>query len=184
MLEDFEWDDKVWSRETGMDRHAANHYETAADAHTPEEIVERTRERWTCAADDCVALMWSTNQHLAIALDVLRLRGFRYVSNCCWGKEAAGTGRWNRSRHELMLIGVRGAVECPAPGTQWDSLVLAPKSAHSAKPECFLDMIEDYWPTVPKIELNRRGPPRPGWAAWGNEVEDAPSASEPIVALQ
>jgi hypothetical protein len=33
-------------------------------------------------------------------------------------------------------------------------------------------MIEQYYPTVPKIELNRRGPPRPGWSAWGNEAEE------------
>jgi N6-adenosine-specific RNA methylase IME4 len=34
-------------------------------------------------------------------------------------------------------------------------------------------MIEQYYPTIPKIELNRRGPPRPGWDAWGNEVDEA-----------
>jgi hypothetical protein len=30
-------------------------------------------------------------------------------------------------------------------------------------------MIEQYYPTLPKIELNRRGPARPNWDAWGNE---------------
>jgi N6-adenosine-specific RNA methylase IME4 len=34
-------------------------------------------------------------------------------------------------------------------------------------------MIEQYYPNVPKIELNRRGKPRPGWEAWGNEAEAA-----------
>jgi N6-adenosine-specific RNA methylase IME4 len=72
-----------------------------------------------------------------------------------------------------MLIGVRGKPPCPAPGTQWDSLIVAPRGEHSAKPECFHEMIEQYYPTVPKIELNRRGPPRPGWDAWGNEVREA-----------
>jgi N6-adenosine-specific RNA methylase IME4 len=37
-------------------------------------------------------------------------------------------------------------------------------------------MIEQYFPTLPKIELNRRGPPRPGWDAWGNEAEQAEAA--------
>ena len=41
---------------------------------------------------------------------------------------------------------------------------------HSAKPEIFLKMIEAYFPTLPKIELNRRGPARDGWDAWGNEA--------------
>jgi N6-adenosine-specific RNA methylase IME4 len=36
-------------------------------------------------------------------------------------------------------------------------------------------MIEEYYPTLPKIELNRRGPPRPGWDAWGNEAEPPPT---------
>jgi N6-adenosine-specific RNA methylase IME4 len=31
-------------------------------------------------------------------------------------------------------------------------------------------MIEAYFPSVPKIELNCRGVPRPGWDAWGNEA--------------
>jgi N6-adenosine-specific RNA methylase IME4 len=70
-----------------------------------------------------------------------------------------------------MLIGVRGTIPAPAPGENWDSLIIAPVGEHSAKPECFLEMLETYFPTLPKIELNRRGPPRPGWHAWGNEVQ-------------
>jgi N6-adenosine-specific RNA methylase IME4 len=41
------------------------------------------------------------------------------------------------------------------------------------KPEQSYQMIEQYFPNVPKIELNCRGKPRPGWGAWGNEVEEA-----------
>lgn len=40
---DDEWDHEVYSRATGMDRHAANHYETAADAHTAADMHERTK---------------------------------------------------------------------------------------------------------------------------------------------
>ena len=43
-----------------------------------------------------------------------------------WGKDKVGTGFWNREKHELLLIGTRGNVPCPAPGTQWDSLIMAP----------------------------------------------------------
>jgi hypothetical protein len=35
------------------------------------------------------------------------------------------------------------------------------RGEHSAKPEAVLEMIEAYFPTLPNIELNRRGPPRP-----------------------
>jgi N6-adenosine-specific RNA methylase IME4 len=177
IVSDDEWDQQVYSRETGMDRHAATHYETASDAHTAEELHERTKARFDCAADDCVLFMWSTNQHLDIAIDLLRLRGFKYVSNHAWGKDKIALGYWNRNKHEILLIGVRGNIPCPAPGTQWDSLVMAPVGEHSEKPECFLEMIEQYFPTLPKIELNRRGPPRPGWDAWGNEVAVAEVAA-------
>jgi N6-adenosine-specific RNA methylase IME4 len=175
-VEDFEWDQEVHSRETGMDRHAATHYETASDAHTAEEIHERTKERFATAAPDCVLFMWSTVQHLDIAMDLLRppYRGFRYVSHYVWGKDKIALGYWNRNKHEVLLIGVRGNIPCPAQGTQWESFIEAAVRGHSVKPECFLEMIEQYFPNLPKIELNRRGPPRPGWDAWGNEV-DVPS---------
>lgn len=173
VVEDYEWDHAVWSRDTGMDRHAGNHYAVGENAHTAAEIVERTRDRFSVADDNCVLFMWSTLQHAAIAMDVLRLRGFAYVSQYAWGKDKAGLGYWNRNKHEVLLIGVRGEVPAPAPGSQWDSLIEAPVGEHSAKPEIFLEMIETYFPTLPKIELNRRGPPRPGWDAWGNEAETA-----------
>ena len=124
IVEDFEWDDMPWSRETGMDRHASNHYETADDAHTAEEIIARTSARFAWAADDCFLAMWSTIQHLAIAIDVMRLRGFRYVSHHVWGKDKIGLGRWVREKHDILLFGVKGKIPCPAPGTQWESLVI------------------------------------------------------------
>lgn len=171
ILEDFEWDFVVRSRVTGMDRHAANHYPVAEDAHTAEEIVARTAARFACAAKDCVLFMCATVPYLAVAIDVLRLRGFRYVSNYVIGKEHTITGYWNKNRHEHLLIGTRGDIPCPAPGTQWDSLIVSAKGEHSAKPEWI--WVEEYYPSLPKLELNRRGPPRPGWRAWGNEVEAA-----------
>ena len=163
------WDFEPWSRETGMDRHAANHY-VVEDAHTAAELHKATKDRFKCAAKDCLLAMWATVPHLAVAVDLLRLRGFRYVSNYTWGKHKAGTGHWNRNKHETLLLGVRGNVPCPAPGKQWDSLQMAPATKHSAKPELFLKMLEEYFPNLPKIELNRRGKSRDGWDAWGNEA--------------
>lgn len=165
IVADPEWDDEVWSEDTGMDRHASNHYPTSAADIIKSRAVE------SIAADDCVLWLWVTNQHLAIGIDVLRAWGFTYQSNYCWGKDRISLGRWQRGKHELLLIGTRGKPPCPAPGTQRESLIAAPRAAHSAKPECFLEMIEYYFPTLPKIELNRRGPARDGWSAWGNETQ-------------
>jgi len=91
-----------------------------------------------------------------------------------------GTGYWSRNRHEILLIGTKGKVVAPAPGTQWDSVILAPVEEHSRKPDIFLEMIESYYPNVPKLELNRRGSARLGWHAWGNEAKSLPKGSTPL----
>jgi N6-adenosine-specific RNA methylase IME4 len=160
---DPEWRFDVWS-DGGMDRAADNHYPTSPiDA-----ICARRVEK--IAADDCVLFLWATAPMLPEGLRVVAAWGFRYVSHFVWNKDRIGTGYWNRNKHELLLIGTRGDIPAPAMGTQWDSVIDAPLGGHSAKPENFLDLIEAYFPSLPKIELNRRGPPRPGWDAWGNEA--------------
>lgn len=168
ILEDFEWDDETYS-DAGREKHPENHYETATNAHTPEEIVKRTADRLACAADDCALWMWSTNQHLAVAIHMMELRGFVYKSNFVWGKEKISTGRWNRSNHEILLIGTRGKVVAPAEGTQWHSAIGGEVREHSRKPDWQYELIEHYFPTTPKLELNAgdNAPPRPGWTRWG-----------------
>jgi N6-adenosine-specific RNA methylase IME4 len=171
ILADPEWQYEPWSRETGMDRAAANHYPTSI---LPVIVA---RDVPSISAKDCILFLWATIPMLPHALVVMAAWGFDYKSHYAWGKDKFGTGYWNREKHELLLIGTRGNIPCPAPGDQWDSLVMAPRGAPSEKPECFLEMIEQYYPNLPKIELNRRGPARPSWDAWGFEAEEA--VSEP-----
>jgi len=54
-----------------------------------------------------------------------------------------------------------------AHGLQWGSVIVQPRGEHSAKPEAVLELIEAYFLSLPKIELNCGGPPRPGM---GNEI--------------
>jgi N6-adenosine-specific RNA methylase IME4 len=96
--------------------------------------------------------------------------GGTYRSHQVWDKQAIGMGRWFRDRHEIILIGVRGNIPCPAPGTQSPSIFSERRGEHSAKPEFVAEEIERLWPHLPKIELFRRGAPRPSWAAYGDEV--------------
>lgn len=174
ILADPEWRFEPWSRETGLDRAADNHYPTSCT-----EVIA-ARAVASIAADDCALFLWATAPMLPHALVVMAAWGFDYRTHWVWAKDRLGTGYWNRNRHELLLLGVKGDVPAPAPGTQWESLIAAPVTRHSAKPEQFLEMIEAYFPTLPKIELNRRGPPRPGWDAWGNEVEPVDGAAAPL----
>jgi N6-adenosine-specific RNA methylase IME4 len=164
IVADPEWRFEVWSRETGMDRAADNHYPT----NTTDLIA--ARDVPSIAAEDCALGLWSTVPMLPQALVVMVTWGFTYKTHWVWAKDRIGPGYWNRNKHEIFLFGTKGDVPCPAPGEQWDSLIEAPRRGHSEKPDIFMEMIETYFPTLPKIELNCRGKPRPGWHAWGNEA--------------
>jgi N6-adenosine-specific RNA methylase IME4 len=167
ILADPEWKHVPWSP-TGMDRAADNHYPTS-----PTEVIT-SRPVASIAAKDAVLFLWAVVPMLPEALHVMKAWGFTYRTNAIWHKQRPGRqmglGRWFRIDHEILLVGTRGKPPAPAPGTQSRSVIEAPVGAHSAKPECVLELIEAYFPTLPKIELNRRGFARAGWDAWGHEV--------------
>jgi N6-adenosine-specific RNA methylase IME4 len=165
ILADPEWKFEVWSEAGLTNASADNHYPTS------ELAVIKARDVPSIAATECVLFLWATVPMLPQALDVMNAWGFTYKTSFVWTKDRWGTGYWNRNQHEYLLVGTRGNVPAPAPGTQCSSVISAPVREHSVKPEKSLELIEAYFPTLPKIELNRRGPPRPGWDAWGNEVE-------------
>lgn len=164
IVADPEWRFEPWSRTTGMDRAADNHYPTSCL-----EVIA-SRDVDSIAAGDSALGLWSTVPMLREALAVMEAWGFEYKTHWAWAKDRIGTGYWNRNAHEIFLLGTRGKIPAPAMGTQWKSIIEAPAARHSAKPEIFLQMMEQYFPTLPKIELNRRGAPRSGWDAWGNET--------------
>ena len=83
--------------------------------------------------------------------------------------KAQGTGYWFRNQHEILLLGTKGEPPTPAMGTQAVSILYAPVGAHSAKPVEVLELIERYFPTLPKIELNARNA-RQGWDRWGSDA--------------
>jgi N6-adenosine-specific RNA methylase IME4 len=170
ILADPEWRFEPWSRETGLDRSPDNHYPTSFT-----EVIA-ARPVKDIAADDCVLFLWATVPMLPHALAVMAAWGFDYRSHVIWEKQrsdgdnaakpALGTGYWFRNVHEILLLGIKGHVPAPSPGSQWYSIIEALVGAHSAKPERFYLLIEEYFPTLPKIELNARRA-RPGWDAWG-----------------
>lgn len=164
ILADPEWRWEPWSRETGMDRAADNHYSTS-----PTEVIA-ARDVPSIAAADCVVFIWATVPMLEDALHVMARWGFQYRTHLIWDKELGGTGYWFINQHEILLVGTKGKPVAPAQGTQVRSILREKRGEHSAKPEAVAEMIERLWPNVPKIELNRRGPARPGWDAWGDEA--------------
>ena len=126
-----------------------------------------TRERFACVAPDAILFAWVPSPHLAIAFDLLRLRGFSYKSHLIWRKDKVGTGYWVRSVHEVLLIATRGRVPAPARGTQPLSVIDAPRGRHSEKPAAIRALIDRLYPSLPRLELNARGAVPPNWTAWG-----------------
>jgi N6-adenosine-specific RNA methylase IME4/transcriptional regulator with XRE-family HTH domain len=162
ILADPEWRFEFWGRES-QSRAPDLHYPTS-----PTEIIA-ARDVGAIAAGDAVLFLWATAPMLPDALLVMAAWGFAYRTHFVWIKTLAGTGYWSRNWHELLLVGVRGEPPAPAPGTQWPSRIEAPTAAHSVKPDVFYELIEAYFPSLPKIELNARRA-RAGWARWGNEA--------------
>ncbi len=171
ILADPEWRFEPYSRDTGMDRAADNHYPTS------ETDVICARPVHDIAADDCALFLWATVPMLPDALRVMAAWGFEYKSHMVWKKDRLGTGYWFRNQHELLLVGMRGdRLPAPAPGTQFPSLIEAPLGEHSEKPDVFYEVIERYFPNLAKIELNARRA-RSEWHAWGNEAPKTEEAA-------
>ena len=110
ILADAAWRFEVWSRETGMDRAADNHYPTM----TTEEI--KALDVAAIAAPISVLFQWATVPMLPAALEVLKAWGFEYRSHFAWIKDRVGKGYWNRNKHELLLIGARGKISSAGHG--------------------------------------------------------------------
>jgi N6-adenosine-specific RNA methylase IME4 len=163
ILADAGWRFEPWSRETGMDRAAENHYVTSS-VETIAAI-----DVASIAAADCVLFLWATSPMMPQALEVMQAWDFTYKTQTIWDKEIRGTGYWFINQHEILLLGTRGKVPAPVMGTQWPSIVRERKRGHSVKPEWAYRMIEGYFPNIPKIELFARAA-RDGWDCWGLEA--------------
>jgi N6-adenosine-specific RNA methylase IME4 len=190
----------AWSDETGFDRAPDNHYATQTFRWAVNVFAPMIRR---LAAPDAMLMLWSTAASLIDDIEIMAEAGFcalrprgpdgrllrdgdgeplagvspgegTYRSHQVWDKVLLGTGRWFRDRHELVLVGVRGRVPCPAPGTQALSLFAERRGEHSAKPDFVAAEIDRLWPHIPKIELFRRGAARPGWDAFGDGVTEEP----------
>ncbi|HEY3379563.1 MAG TPA: MT-A70 family methyltransferase, partial [Armatimonadota bacterium] len=123
------------------------------------------------ATTNAVLFLWVPNPLLEDALAVMRAWGFRYVTNIAWLKDKATYGKlasYVYGKHELLLIGVRGN-HLPREGSLPESVLMAPKGVHSAKPVDVYALIEGMY-GGPYLELFARRQ-RAGWKVFGDEVE-------------
>lgn len=144
-------------------------FDQSAEAHYPTMPIDDicampVRDR---ADDNAVLFLWATSPLLPDALAVMKAWGFEYKACMVWKKNRApGAGWWLHTYHELLLIGERGNFK---PVIRPASVIDAPVSDHSRKPEKFYEVITEMYPGAKRLELFARED-RPGWDVFGNEV--------------
>ena len=119
--------------------------------------------------------LWATAAKLEMAIILLNRWGFNYKAHWVWDKDLDNakhkgtTGFWNKVEHEILLLGTKGTVHVPAPKCRSSSIIKAPRTIHSEKPQEAYKLIEETFPDFKRrVELFARAK-RPGWEAWGNE---------------
>lgn len=129
------------------------------------------------AGKDCTLVLW---KHPSISPHstqmVMNNWGFHYVTEGCWGKVTKsepirphiGMGRVLRNAHETFYIGSVGKPKIEDRGIP--SLILEPKTRHSAKPQGIYQTCDRLCQDGFKLDLFSRQE-RPGWDAFGDEVE-------------
>lgn len=128
------------------------------------------------AAGNCALFLWVVDPLLDQGLETLRRWGFRYTSVAfTWAKRTSrdaawhmGTGYYTRGNPETCLLGMMGRLERKSGGVR--QLIVEPVREHSRKPDRVADDIVRLFGDLPRVELFARTK-RPGWDAWGNQVD-------------
>lgn len=157
--------DPPWQYEHAISENRAieNHYNTM----NIEEIA--TLPVSEICTRSAVLFLWVTNPKLQEGLYVLNKWGFTYRTGMVWVKDRIGTGYWVRSKHELLLIGIKGKMPCPEECLRPSSVIESKRRKHSEKPDKVYEIIEKMYPSLKKIELFARRE-REGWKKWGKKV--------------
>ncbi len=153
------------------------------EAHYPTMSLEEICALPIPATKDAVLFLWAPPPKLKEAMQVIDAWGFKYRASMVWVKVEVreersgllavrpqiGMGYYARETHELLLIARKGDIALPNPDNRFSSVILAPRTEHSRKPEVVYELIERMYPNFSKIELFARRK-RPGWTSWGVEI--------------
>jgi len=120
---------------------------------------------------DSALFLWATAPKLIEALAVIEAWGYHYKTNLVWDKEKIGMGYWFRGKHELLLVGTKGAMSPPIAGNRIPSVYREARGEHSVKPIEIHSVIESMLPNLRYVELFARSPYSDKWQVWGNEIE-------------
>ncbi len=122
------------------------------------------------AKDDCLLFMWTSNPHLAQAIELGKAWGFEYKTVAfVWDKMNHNPGQYTLSNCELCLVFKRGRIPKPRGARNVKQLIRIPRKEHSEKPIEVIQGIEKMFPTQERIELFARRR-TDGWSVWGLDV--------------
>ena len=142
---------------SGLEESAASHYPTMDTESICKMEIPKSK----------ILFLWATNAMLEDAFRVLKAWGYTYKTNMVWVKNKGPSIGWYlQTRHELLLIGVRG--EDTHPQEKPISIIQEVASVHSRKPEIVYSIIESMY-QGPHLELFARQKHN-GWEVWGNEI--------------
>lgn len=130
------------------------------------------------AAKDCACFMWCTDSHLKLGIDVLDAWGFKYrtiafnwIKTYKNGTYCVNVAPYTLKSWEICLLGVKGSMgKHKKVSNKVQGLIIAPRIAHSKKPDIIRDKIVELYGDLPRIELFARKRTE-GWDVWGDEVE-------------
>jgi len=119
------------------------------------------------AADDAMLWLWTTNAHLEHAFGIARAWGFEPKTILTWVKNRMGVGDWLRGITEHCLLAVKGHPTVVL--TNQTTVLMAPASDHSSKPEEFYAFVAKLCPDKRRLELFSRKK-REGWFSSGSDT--------------
>lgn len=129
------------------------------------------------AGEDCLLFMWTTDQHLPDALELIKSWGFKYSTVAFYwvkryesGALCSNVGCWTMKNCEMVLLATKGKPLKFKKLKNIKQLVEAVRRKHSEKPNEIRERIVSLCGDIPRVELFARQKVD-GWDVWGNEVE-------------
>ncbi len=122
------------------------------------------------AKDNSLLFLWTTNPHLAQAIELGVAWGFEYKTVVfVWNKMNHNPGHYTLSYCELCLLFKRGRIPTPRGARNVKQLIEVPRNRHSEKPIEAARSIIKMFPYQSRIELFARDS-KEGYDAWGLDI--------------
>lgn len=133
------------------------------------------------SSTNCLLFLWSTNPHLAQAIELGMSWGFEYKTIAfVWNKMMHNPGQYTLSYCEVCLLFKKGKIPTPRGARNIKQLIEKPRTTHSKKPSEIAEYITQMFPQANRIELFARPPqkatkfifnkPHRNWDVWGLDM--------------